>query len=230
MLSRLLCIGLTMNNLDSSRIKEVPRASNQIHKRLESAVINVFSEVDFYQANMREIARKAGMSFGTIYKYYKNKDHLLFAFIRYWFSLLQDRIRDHLQGIDDTREKLRKLIWVQLDYFERNEDIGRIIWIRTPNSAWMADTAYEANPLLEIILEILREGQARGVIDPSIRTALCVNLIISTTSWAFIDWIYKGKERSLVDELEPIFEVVWRAVGISGAQFRRDHLEIRPSN
>ena len=215
---RFMQINSTMNNLDSNRVAGVPRASNQIHKRLESAVINVFSEVDFYQANMREIARKAGMSFGTIYKYYKNKDHLLFAFIGYWFSLLQDRIRDHLQGIDDTREKLRKLIWVQLDYFERNEDIGRIIWIRTPYSAWMADKAYETNPLLEIILEILREGQARGVIDPGIRTALSVHLIVSTTSWAFVDWIYRGKERDLIDELEPIFEVIWRAVGENGAE------------
>jgi AcrR family transcriptional regulator len=206
----------TMNHMDSSILERVPRASDEIHKRLETAVIKVFSEVDFYQANMREIARQAGMSFGTIYKYYKNKDHLLFAFIRYWFSMLQDRIRDHLQGIDDTREKLRKLIWVQLEYFERNEDIGRIIWIRTPNSAWMADKTYESNSLLEIILEILQEGRARGVIDSNIRTSMCVNLITSTISWAFMDWIYKGKERSLVDELEPIFEFVWCAVGNNG--------------
>lgn len=192
-----------------------PPVSHDIHKRLEPAVIEVFSEVDFYQANMREIARKAGMSFGTIYKYYKNKNHLLFSFIRYWFSILQDRIRDHMQGIGDAREKLRKLIWVQLDFLERNEDIGRIIWIRTPISAWLADETYEENPLLEIILEILREGQAQGVIDPGIRTALCVNLITSTTSWSFIDWIYRGKERRLTDELQLVFEVIWRAIGKS---------------
>ncbi len=162
---------------------------------------------------MREVARKAGMSFSTIYKYYKNKNHLLFSFIRYWFSQLQDRIRDHLQGIEDTREKLRKLVWVQLDFFERNEDIGRIIWVRTPFSAWLADEAYEENPLLEIILEILREGQARGMIDSRIRTALCVNLITSTTSWAFINWIYREKEKRLTDELQPVFDVIWRAVG-----------------
>jgi len=203
----------TMNDLDISVIDIIPRASDEIHKRLELAVIEVFSEVDFDQANMREIARKAGMSFSTIYKYYKNKNHLLFGFVQFWFTVLQDRIRDHLQGIEDTREKLRKLIWVQLDYFERNEAIGRIIWIRTPISAWMADKAYEDNPLLEIILEILREGQARGTIDSDIRTALCVNLLVSTTSWAFIDWVYKGKGRRLTEELEPVFAVVWRAVG-----------------
>ncbi len=205
-----------MHNLNSNVAELVPQASREIHMRLESAVIEVFSEVDFDRANMRDIAGKAGMSFGTIYKYYKNKNHLLFSFIQYWFSILQDRIRDHMQGIEDTREKLRKLVWVQLDFMERNEDIGRIIWIRTPHSAWMADEAYEANPLLEIILEILREGQAKGVIDSSIRTALCVHLIVSSTSWAFIDWVYRGKERRLTDELQPIFEVIWRAVGTNG--------------
>jgi len=202
-----------MQEQNSSLAEVTPEASDEIHKRLEPAVIAVFSEGDFYQANMREIARKAGMSFGTIYKYYKNKNHLLFSFIRYWFSNLQDRIRDHLQGIEDPREKLRKLVWVQLDYFERNEDIGRIIWIRTPYSAWLADEAYEANPLLEIILEILREGQASGSIDTSIRTAMCVHLIANTTAWAFIDWIYQGKERRLTDQLQPVFDVIWRAVG-----------------
>lgn len=200
--------------LNSNTAETMPQVSDDIHQRLEPAVIEVFSEVDFYQANMREIARKAGMSFGTIYKYYKNKNHLLFSFIRYWFAILQDRIRDHLQGIEGARDKLRKLIWVQLDYLERNEDIGRIIWIRTPYAAWMADETYEANPLLEIILEILREGQSDGVIDTSIRTAMCVHLIVNTTAWAFTDWIYQGKERKLTDELQPVFEVIWRAVGI----------------
>jgi len=188
-------------------------ASQEIHKRLEPAVIDAFANGDFYQANMRDIAGKAGMSFGTIYKYYKNKNHLLFSFIIYWFAQLQDRIRDHMQGIDDTREKLRKLIWVQLDFLERHEDIGRIIWIRTPYSAWMADEAYESNPLLEIILEILRDGQKKEVIDSRIRTSLCVNLIVTTTSWAFIDWIYKGKQRKLTDDLPVMFEVIWRAIG-----------------
>lgn len=201
-----------MNNPTSEAIASLP-ASSEIHQRLEPAVIDVFSNVDFYQANMRDIAGKAGMSFGTIYKYYKNKNHLLFSFILNWFSQLQDRIRDHMQGIDDTREKLRKLIWVQLDYLERNEDIGRIIWIRTPYSAWMADEAYESNPLLEIILEILRDGQAKGTINSKIRTSLCVNLIATTTSWAFIDWIYKGKGRKLTDDLPIVFEVIWRAIG-----------------
>lgn len=198
---------------DNSALAVLPAASDEIHLRLETAVIDVFANVDFFQANMRDIASKAGMSFGTIYKYYKNKNHLLFSFIRCWFAILQDRIRDHMQGIEDTRERLRKLIWVQLDYFERNEAIGRIIWIRTPHSAWMADAAYESNPLLEVILEILREGQARGDIDAGIRTALCVNLIVTTTSWAFIDWIYRGKERKLTDDLPQVFEVIWRAVG-----------------
>lgn len=201
--------------LNGNPEKPTTAASPEIHERLEPVVIDAFANGDFDQANMREIAGKAGMSFGTIYKYYTNKNQLLFSFILHWFSQLQDRIRDHMQGMDDTREKLRKLIWVQLDYLERNEDIGRIIWMRTPYSAWMADEAYEANPLLEIILEILRDGQAKGMINSKIRTSLCVNLIVTTTSWAFIDWIYRGKERKLTDDLPSVYEVIWRAIGCS---------------
>jgi AcrR family transcriptional regulator len=45
-------------------------------KRLEAAVMEVFSSVDFHKANIRTVAKKAGVSFSTIYKYYGSKEGL----------------------------------------------------------------------------------------------------------------------------------------------------------
>lgn len=55
--------------------------SPSIKKRLEETVLDVFSKGDFHQADMRTIARKAGVSFETIYKYYGSKEKLLFSFV-----------------------------------------------------------------------------------------------------------------------------------------------------
>ena len=41
----------------------------EIQKRLEAAVLEIFSESDFHQANIRTVAKKAGVSFSTIYGY-----------------------------------------------------------------------------------------------------------------------------------------------------------------
>ena len=95
--------------------------------------MDVFSKVDFHQADIRTVAKKAGVSFGTIYKYYGSKEGLLFTFLSNWIDGLCERMIDHLQGIENLKEKLRKVFWVQLDYYERNQNMGRIIIYDCPH-------------------------------------------------------------------------------------------------
>ena len=79
-----------------------------VHERLEQAVWEIFSNSDFHKASIREVADRAGVSFTTIYKHYGSKERLVFAFVDIWMGKLTDRIVDHLQGIEDLKENLRK--------------------------------------------------------------------------------------------------------------------------
>jgi len=77
----------------------------------------------------------------------------------------------------------------------------------------MADETYESNPLLESIVEVLREGQQKGVINTRYRTAMLVHLINTTAQMAFVDWIYQGKKSNLTEVLPVVFEIIWNAIG-----------------
>jgi len=183
-----------------------------IQKRLETAVLEIFSQGDFHEASMRQVAKKAGVSFGTIYKYYQNKNNLLFSFIDRWFDELSDHLVDHLLGIEDIKEKLRKIFWIQLDYFEQNPEIGRILWITVPQKTWMTHDTYEKNRLLVVILDVLQEGQERGILNPDVRPGLLINFIIPLIHRLFNEWIYRGKKESLSSEAGVLFEMIWRAI------------------
>lgn len=187
-----------------------------IRNRLEAAILEIFPLCDFHEANMRLIAKNAGVSFGTIYKYYKNKNNLLFAFIDQWFAELADRIRDHLQGIEDVREKLRKVFWVQLDYFERHPEIGKIIWMTVPFKAWIDHETYRQNPLMDVILEVLREGQQKGVLNPDVRPGLLLNFVVPMITRSFIEWVDRRQRDQLTGEANVIFEMCWRAIAAPG--------------
>lgn len=95
----------------------------EIRKRLEAAVLEVFSDSDFHKANIRDVAKKAGVSFSTIYGYYGSKEGLMFAFVNECPGKLTERISDHLQGLEYLKEKLRKVFWLQLDYYEKNQGL-----------------------------------------------------------------------------------------------------------
>src|SRR3546814_4572339 len=88
-------------------------------ERIEQAVLDVFSEREFHRVGLIEIARAANVSLQTIYKYYGSKEALLFSSLDIWLGKLALRMIDHLQGIEDYKERLRKVFWVKLDFYEK---------------------------------------------------------------------------------------------------------------
>jgi len=183
-----------------------------VHKRLEAAVLDVFSSSDFHKASIRDIARKAGVSFTTIYKHYGSKERLVFAFVDVWMGKLTDRIVDHLQGIEDLKEKLRKMFWLQLDYYERHEGLGRILFMTLPMKTWMADETFQQRKMIDLLIDVLRKGQAAGVLNPNVRAGTLLDFIMGFIQRSFFMWILRGRKESLSEQANALFEMVWRGL------------------
>lgn len=184
----------------------------EIYKRLEKAVLEVFSHSDFHKASIRDIADKAGVSFTTIYKHYESKERLVFAFVDIWMGKLTDRIVDHLQGIEDLKEKLRKVFWLQLDYYERHEGLGRIVFMTLPMKTWMADETFEQKRMMDLLITVLREGQEEGVLNRDVRAGTLLDFLMGFVQRSFFMWILRGKQESLAGQANVMFEMVWRGM------------------
>ncbi len=199
----------------------VDELNPEINQRLEKAVLDVFSHSDFHRASIRDIAEKAGVSFTTIYKHYGSKERLVFAFVDVWMGKLTDRIVDHLQGIEDLKEKLRKMFWLQLDYYERHEGLGRIVFMTLPMKTWMADETFEQHRMMDLLIDVLREGQKEGVLNNAVRAGTLLDFIMGFVQRSFFMWILRGKKESLAGQANVMFEMVWRGM----AQPRQRSLE-----
>ena len=184
----------------------------QVSQRLEEAVLDIFSHSDFHKANIRDVANRAGVSFSTIYKHYGSKERLVFAFVDVWLGKLTDRIYDHLQGIEDLKEKMRKVLWLQLDYYERNPGLARIIFMTLPMKTWMADETFKQKKMVNMYLEVLRNGQKEGILNPNVRAGLLLDFMLGTVQRAFTMWISRGQQGRLTDQANTLFEMVWRAI------------------
>ncbi len=190
----------------------VDELNPEINQRLEKAVLDVFSHSDFHRASIRDIAEKAGVSFTTIYKHYGSKERLVFAFVDIWMGKLTDRIVDHLQGIEDLKEKLRKMFWLQLDYYERHEGLGRIVFMTLPMKTWMADETFEQHRMMDLLIDVLREGQKEGVLNNAVRAGTLLDFIMGFVQRSFFMWILRGKKESLAGQANVMFEMVWRGM------------------
>ena len=189
--------------------------SPEIRAKLESAVLDIFSKSDFHQADIRTVAKKAGVSFGTIYKYYGSKEELLFTFISNWLNEVCERITDHLQGIENLKEKLRKVFWVELDYYERNPNVGRIVFMTVPMATWMAHKTFEQKKMINIFLNVLRQGQEEKLLNPNVRAGVLLDFIHGLILWSFCMWIYRGQKESLSGQANILFDLIWRGISNS---------------
>mgnify|MGYP003564565044 FL=1 len=184
----------------------------EVKKRLEIAVLDIFSHSDFHKANIRDVASKAGVSFGTIYKHYGSKERLVFAFVDIWLGKLTERILDHLQGMEDLKEMMRKVMWLQLDYYERNPGLGRIIFMTIPMQTWMGDETFQQRRMIEAYLNVLRNGQKEGILNPNVRAGVLLDLMLGTVQRAFTMWVFRGQQESLAAQNNILFEMVWQAI------------------
>ncbi len=184
----------------------------EVQKRLEAAVKEIFSTADFHKASIRDVANLAGVSFSTIYKHFGSKERLLFAYVNIWMSKLTDRIEDHLNGIEDLKEKLRKVFWLHLDYYERHEELGRILFMTLPMKTWMSDESFNQKRRVDLIINVFKIGQSQGIINPHIRAGSLLDFMLGFIQRIFFMWIIRGKQESLAEEANSLFEMVWQGM------------------
>lgn len=195
-----------------NKITMLDNLNQDVKQRLEAAVMEVFSTSDFHKASIRDIADNAGVSFTTIYKHFGSKERLLFAFVNFWMERLTDRIEDHLKGIEDLKEKLRKVFWLHLDFYERHEQLGRILFITLPMKTWMVDETFDQKRRVRLIIDVFKEGQRQGIINPHMRAGSLLDFLLGFIQRIFFMWIIRGQQEKLADEANGLFEMVWQGI------------------
>ncbi|MBI9083779.1 MAG: TetR/AcrR family transcriptional regulator [Desulfobacterales bacterium] len=184
----------------------------EVQRRLGAAVLDTFSDSDFHKANIRDVAKRAGVSFSTIYQHFGSKERLLFAFVDVWLGELTERIVDHLQGIEDLKEKLRKVLWLQLDYYERHPGLGRILFMTVPMKTWMADETFQQKKMIHLYLDVLRKGQQAGFLNSKVRAGVLLDFMLGLVQRSFFMWISRGQSEGLAIQANILFEMVWRGI------------------
>jgi len=106
----------TINNIQSER-----------KKTILNAAMKLFSETDFHEVTVDEIAHKAGLSKGTLYLYFKNKEDLFFSIIEEKSNELFTRLENSIKYDMPFEKTLHNFIKAHLNFFKENKAYFKII-------------------------------------------------------------------------------------------------------
>ncbi|MFW9617410.1 TetR/AcrR family transcriptional regulator [Aquabacterium sp.] len=180
--------------------------------RIEQAVLKLFSQKDFHEVSLIDVARTAHVSLQTIYKYFGSKEVLVYAMLDVMLGRLAERMLDHLQGIDDVRERLRKTCWVTVDYMDKHPAVIQLFFTAVPVSRHNQIGIYESPELMGAFRGVLKDGQARGVLNNKVSSKVLLDVFMGIIGRVILMHIVRGEKRPLIEQFDDFFDIVWRAM------------------
>jgi len=164
---------------------------------ISSVALTVFRKRGYPGTRMSDIAEAAGIGKGTLYEYFKDKaDILRFEFDRY-FEHFSASLLEAIHENMGPAEKLLALIDFTLGYTIEWEDhcavyIDYFSSARTDqNSAFPLSCMY--GQMKEILMNLIKEGQEAGEIDPGFDPAAVSELFVSIYDGIIIHRLLTGQ-------------------------------------
>ena len=192
--------------------------NNKYHLILEAAV-KVFARQGFFHSTVSQIAKEAGVADGTIYLYFKNKDDILVQFFSYKTKQVFEKFQEEVGRMDNAIGKLRKLICLHLEEFQRNRDMAIVYQVETHQNSRLAEAQIKAMSKMyfDIISEIVEQGQAQGTIRKELYMGLVKRFIIGAVDEVINTWLHSDGKYDLVSMADPLADLFVNGIGSGNA-------------
>ena len=179
--------------------------------KIEQAVRQLFATSDASEVTMMQIASTANVSLQTLYKYFGDKQTVLYTIMDIVLGRLATRIMDHLQGIDSVKDRLRKTLWVCLDFVDTQPDA--VMVLSTVSISRFHNIAiYENKELIDAFLSVLADGQERGVLNDKVPLHILFDVFMGFINRLGIMHILRKTQRPINADFDILFEMLWRSM------------------
>ena len=185
------------------------RKANGKYEAILRAAIKVFAGSGFFNSKVADIAREAGVADGTVYLYFKNKAEILASIFNQYMDNALAAGRARLAEINDPIEKLRQIVHAHLEGLGRDRNLAIVFQVELRSSTKFMEqfSATKVTEYLELIREVIAEGQRGGVFRPGLSTTVVAKVLFGALDEMATNWVLSHKRYSLASTADPVLEV-----------------------
>lgn len=167
--------------------------------RIVNAAINSFSEKGFEATRTKEIAERAGVAEGTIFRYFPNKNSILEHMVPLLIRVIMPRISDPISKIIDqhqdkqTKEIFKAIILDRLQMIRDNERFIKSVLPELIHRVPLMNQMRESvMPVVEHYVTIIVEhGKKRGELSESLQPHM---VMLQAMGFIFTYSFFGGRE------------------------------------
>jgi len=187
----------------------VPRVQDKPEAILEAA-LDLFVERGFHGTTVPEVADRAKVGAGTIYRYFANKEALVNALYRKWKTVIAHMVVTEFPVDKPAREQFRT-IWSRMSEFALAHPKELAFLELHHHSSYLDDESrLMENQVLEFAAMMIRRAQAEQALKP-----LDPTLLLSLVMGAFVGLLRANAEGRIALTTEVLMtaeQCCWEAI------------------
>src|SRR5829696_145602 len=188
-----------------------PSAPTRIDKRdaILRGAIDVFAGRGFFNAQVADVARAAGVAAGTVYLYFEGKDDLLVSIFEKTMREAIAEGRACVAPLRDPVEQLRTVARVHLDRMGRDRNLAVVFQVELRQSTKFMERLSSTllREYLGIIRAIVADGQKSGAFRKELNPTLAAKLFFGGLDEMATNWILSRRKYALASEADAIVDL-----------------------
>lgn len=192
---------------------------------IEAAAREVFCERGYEATSTAEIAARAGVAEGTLYKHFQNKRALLVKVLETWYHSLIADFTTQLSGIHGTRNKLFYIVSRHLRALKEDPELASLLYREMLHSGDYYDSRiHEFNrEYTQVLIETCRDGMRLGELKAELPLGLLRDMMFGGIDHLISGFLFNQREIDVESSAKQLVALIFD--GISVAQAGRGNAE-----
>jgi TetR/AcrR family transcriptional regulator, fatty acid metabolism regulator protein len=179
------------------------------------AAVKVFARHGYFQSQVADVARLAGVAAGTVYLYFRSKDDLLVSIFERTMQDAIDEGRAALSGIADPAERLRRIARLHLERLGRDRDIAVVVQVELRQSIKFMErfSSTHLQDYLNIIRKAIADGQANGVFRTDVSATTAAKVFFGALDEMATNWMLSRRKYDLAGDADAVTTLIIGGLG-----------------
>ena len=172
------------------------------------AAIDTFAERGYFNAQVADVARAAGVAAGTVYLYFKSKDDLLISIFERSMRDGLSRGRESVADLDVPPERLRRLARGHLARLGNDRNLAVVFQVELRQSTKFMErfSSTLLRDYLGLIREAIADGQRQGLFRADIKPTSAAKMLFGALDEMATNWILSKRRYSLEAEADEVVD------------------------
>jgi len=191
--------------------RHTPRSQHAGDKRalILKAATKLFARRGFFNAQVADVAREAGIAAGTVYLYFRSKDDLLISIFEHTMHEWLEAGRQALAGVSDPVERLRRLAGLHLERLGQDRDLAVVFQVELRQSTKFMERFSSTlfQDYLHAIRDAVADAQTAGRFRREVSPTFAAKMLYGALDEMATNWILSRRRYALAAQADKVVDL-----------------------